>query len=191
MGADDNPTEDLVINAWQAIELVGDARERSDEIEPTELEAVLAQAEEVLFSIISGLARFDLRLTGKLRGEPSLERAFRHKSHAQTSRWGRRIATLHAAGDRASSFAASKLFRGKLSKCASDGVSILEDEDLVPPTRHKGTQREPRRKPRSLASPVDGRNIASAHHWRSRRNWRAALPNRRRPICDGILWSTE
>jgi len=127
MGADDNPTEDLVINAWQAIELVGDARERSDEIEPTELEAVLAQAEEVLFSIISGLARFDRRLTGKLRGEPSLERAFRHKSHAQTSRWGRRIATLHAAGDRASSFAASKLFRGKLSKCASDGVSILEE----------------------------------------------------------------
>jgi hypothetical protein len=127
MGADDNATENLVISAWQAIELVGDARERSDEIEPIDLEAVLAQAEEVLFSIISGLARFDRRLTGKPRGEPSLERALRHNSHAQTSRWGRRIATLHAAADGASSFAASKLFRGKLSKCASDGVSILEE----------------------------------------------------------------
>src|SRR6516162_3777486 len=162
MGADDNATENLVISAWQAIELVGDARERSDEIEPIDLEAVLAQAEEILFSVISGLARFDRRLTGKPRGEPSLERALRHNSHAQTSRWGRRIATLHAAADGASSFAASKLFRGKLSKCASDG-----------------------------ASPVDGRNIASGHHWRSRCDWRAALPNRRETICDGILCSTE
>ena len=72
MGADDNATENLVISAWQAIELVGDARERSDEIEPIDLEAVLAQAEEILFSVISGLARFDRRLTGKPRGEPSL-----------------------------------------------------------------------------------------------------------------------
>ena len=127
MGADDNATENLVISAWQAIELVGDARERSDEIEPIDLEAVLAQAEEVLFSIISGLARFDRRLTGKPRGEPSLERALRHNSHAQTSRWGRRIATLHAAADGASSFAAAKLFPSKLPKCASDGVSILEE----------------------------------------------------------------
>ena len=127
MGADDNATENLVISAWQAIELVGDARERSDEIEPIDLEAVLAQAEEILFSVISGLARFDRRLTGKPRGEPSLERALRHNSHAQTSRWGRRIATLHAAADGASSFAAAKLFPSKLPKCASDGVSILEE----------------------------------------------------------------
>lgn len=122
MGTDDDAAEDLVISTWQAIELVGEARERSDAIEPAELEAVLAQAEEVLFGIISALAKFAGRSARQLGREPSFGRALHHKRRARTSWWGRRIATLHAARG----LAAPKLLRSNSSKCASAGVSVLE-----------------------------------------------------------------
>jgi Cache domain len=122
MGTDDDAAEDLVISTWQAIELVGDARERSDAIEPTELEAVLTQAEEVLFGIISGLAKFTGRPARQLRREPSFGRALHHERYARRLWWGRRIATFHGARG----FAVPKLFRKKSSKCASAGVSVLE-----------------------------------------------------------------
>jgi hypothetical protein len=43
----------FLLNIWQAITLVGDARERSDEIEPSELETVLAEAESLLIDAVS------------------------------------------------------------------------------------------------------------------------------------------
>jgi hypothetical protein len=43
----------FLLNIWQAITLVGDARERSDEIEPSELETVLAETESLLIDAVS------------------------------------------------------------------------------------------------------------------------------------------
>src|SRR5438132_8521993 len=54
MPIDDELKEDLVLSIWQAITLVGDVRERSDEIEPSELETVLAEAESLLVAVVSG-----------------------------------------------------------------------------------------------------------------------------------------
>jgi len=46
-----------VLSIWQAITLVGDVRERSDEIEPSELDFVLAEAESLLIDAVSEAAR--------------------------------------------------------------------------------------------------------------------------------------
>ena len=54
MPIDDELKDDLVLSIWQAITLVGDVRERSDEIEPSELETVLAEAESLLVAVVSG-----------------------------------------------------------------------------------------------------------------------------------------
>jgi hypothetical protein len=42
---------------WQAITLVGDARERLQEVEPSKLEASLAEVESLLISAISDAAQ--------------------------------------------------------------------------------------------------------------------------------------
>jgi hypothetical protein len=54
MPIDDELKDDVVLSIWQAITLVGDVRERSDEIEPSELETVLAEAESLLVAVVSG-----------------------------------------------------------------------------------------------------------------------------------------
>src|SRR6266480_2974604 len=54
MPVDEELNEDLVLSIWQAITLVGDVRERSDDIEPSELEAILAEAESLLIAVVSG-----------------------------------------------------------------------------------------------------------------------------------------
>ena len=45
MSIDDQPKDDLLLWIWRAIELVGDVRERSDQLEQSELEATLAEAD--------------------------------------------------------------------------------------------------------------------------------------------------
>src|SRR5437016_12582482 len=57
MPIDDELKEDLVLAIWQAITLVGDVRERSDEIEPLEIETVLEEAESLLIAVVSGAAQ--------------------------------------------------------------------------------------------------------------------------------------
>jgi hypothetical protein len=57
MPIDDEQEEGLVLSIWQAITLVGDVRERSDEIEPSELEFVLAEAESLLIGVVSEAAQ--------------------------------------------------------------------------------------------------------------------------------------
>jgi hypothetical protein len=53
MPIDDEQKDDILLNIWQAITLVGDVRERSDEIEPSELETTLAEAEALLVGAVS------------------------------------------------------------------------------------------------------------------------------------------
>ncbi len=57
MPIDNEQKEGLLLSIWQAITLVGDVRERSDEIEPLELEFVLAEAESLLIDAVSEAAR--------------------------------------------------------------------------------------------------------------------------------------
>ncbi len=57
MPIDDELKDDLVLSIWQAITLVGDVRERSDEIEPSELETALTEAESLLVAVVSGAVR--------------------------------------------------------------------------------------------------------------------------------------
>ena len=57
MPNDNEQKEGLLLSIWQAITLVGDVRERSDEIEPSELEFVLAEAESLLIDAVSEAAQ--------------------------------------------------------------------------------------------------------------------------------------
>jgi Cache domain len=68
MPFDNEQKEGLVLSIWQAITLVGDVRERSDEIEPSELEFVLAEAESLLIDAVSEAAQRPGRPARKRRG---------------------------------------------------------------------------------------------------------------------------
>jgi len=57
MTMDSEQKEGLLLNIWQVIALVGDVRERSDEIDPSELETVLAEAESLLIGAVSEAAQ--------------------------------------------------------------------------------------------------------------------------------------
>src|SRR5271154_165353 len=57
MSVDNEEKDQHLLNIWQAMTLIGDARERSDEIEPSELEAVLSEAESLLVAAVSGTRR--------------------------------------------------------------------------------------------------------------------------------------
>ena len=54
---DSEQKEGLLLSIWQAITLVGEVRERSDEIASSELEAVLAEAESLLVGAVSEAAQ--------------------------------------------------------------------------------------------------------------------------------------
>src|SRR6516165_9253988 len=56
MPIDDEQKDGFLLNIWQAITLVGGVRERFDEIDPSELETVLTEAESLLIgaAMISG-----------------------------------------------------------------------------------------------------------------------------------------
>jgi hypothetical protein len=56
MDMDSEQKEGILLSIWQAITLVGDARERSDEIASSELETVLAEAEALLIGAVSEAA---------------------------------------------------------------------------------------------------------------------------------------
>jgi hypothetical protein len=62
MPIDNEQKETLLLSIWQAITLVGDVRERSDEIKPSELEFVLAEAESLLIDAVSEAAQRPGRL---------------------------------------------------------------------------------------------------------------------------------
>ena len=57
VSVDNEEKDHYLLSIWQAMTLVGDVRERSDEIEPSELEAILAQAESLLVAAVSGTRR--------------------------------------------------------------------------------------------------------------------------------------
>jgi hypothetical protein len=57
MPIDNEQNDGLVLNIWQAITLVSDVRERSDEIDTAERETVLAEAEALLIGAVSEVSR--------------------------------------------------------------------------------------------------------------------------------------
>jgi hypothetical protein len=64
----DEQRDGFLLSIWQAITLVGDARERSDEIEPSELETVLEEAESLLIGAVSEAAQHPAKPARRLRG---------------------------------------------------------------------------------------------------------------------------
>jgi|SRR5271163_723747 len=68
MPIDNEQKDDLVLNIWQAITLVGDVRERFDEIDTSELETVLAEAESLLIGVVSEAAQRPGGLIRRRRG---------------------------------------------------------------------------------------------------------------------------
>ena len=69
MSFDSEERQRLVLSIWQAITLVGDARERLQEVEPSELEASLAEVESLLISAISDAAQHSARRYAAARAE--------------------------------------------------------------------------------------------------------------------------
>lgn len=61
MPSDNEQKDGFLLSIWQAITLVGDARERSDEIEPSELETVLEEAESLLIDAVSEVAQHPVK----------------------------------------------------------------------------------------------------------------------------------
>jgi hypothetical protein len=55
--SDNEQKDGFLLSIWQAIALVGDVRERSDEIDTSELETVLAEAESLLIAAVSEVAQ--------------------------------------------------------------------------------------------------------------------------------------
>ena len=68
MPIDNEQNDGLVLNIWQAITLVSDVRERSDEIDTAELETVLAEAEALLIDAVSEVSQHPGGPTRKRRG---------------------------------------------------------------------------------------------------------------------------
>jgi hypothetical protein len=68
MPKDNEQKDGFLLNIWQAITLVGDARERSDEIDPSELETVLAEAESLLIGAVSEAAQHPAKPARRWRG---------------------------------------------------------------------------------------------------------------------------
>jgi len=72
MPIDDEQKDGFLLNIWQAITLVGGVRERSDEIDPSELETVLTEAESLLIGAVSEAAQRPGRPTRHRRGATSV-----------------------------------------------------------------------------------------------------------------------
>jgi len=68
MPSDNEERDGFLLNIWQAITLVGDARRRSDEIEPAELETVLEEAEALLIGAVSEAAQHPAKPARQRRG---------------------------------------------------------------------------------------------------------------------------
>src|SRR6516225_6205862 len=66
--SDNEQKDGLLLSIWQAIALVGDVRERSDEIDTSELETVLAEAESLLIVAVSEMAQSPGGPTRQRRG---------------------------------------------------------------------------------------------------------------------------
>jgi hypothetical protein len=76
MPIDNEQKDSILLNIWQAIALVGGVRERSDEIDSSELETVLSEAESLLIGAVSEAAQ--------RRGGPPRQRRwlrFRKSAH--------------------------------------------------------------------------------------------------------------
>jgi hypothetical protein len=66
--SDNEQKDGLLLSIWKAIALVGDVRERSDEIDTSELETVLAEAESLLIVAVSEMAQSPSGPTRQRRG---------------------------------------------------------------------------------------------------------------------------
>src|SRR5215472_2995427 len=64
MPSDNEHRDGILLNIWQVITLVGDVRRRSEEIDGSELETVLAEAESLLIAVVSEASQ---RLSGPTR----------------------------------------------------------------------------------------------------------------------------
>ena len=69
MSFDGEERKRLVLSIWQAITLVGDARERLQEVEASELDASLAEVESLLIAAISDAAQHSGRRYAAARAE--------------------------------------------------------------------------------------------------------------------------
>ena len=68
MPIDNERKDGFLLSIWHAITLLGDIRERSDEIAPSELETALAEAESLLIGAVSDAAQHPEGLTRPRRG---------------------------------------------------------------------------------------------------------------------------
>ncbi len=68
MPMDSEQKEGFLLSIWQAITLVGEVRERYDEIDPSELETALAEAESLLIGAVSEAAQRPDGATRQRRG---------------------------------------------------------------------------------------------------------------------------
>jgi Cache domain len=114
------PEQDLVLRIWQAVTLLGAARELSDSTEWSELDETLDQAETVLSAIIADAARSPLQRRRRQR----VVRAAHHKPCSLVSR---RDACLipTPAFTVAAGRPTPKLFRSRSSECVSAAASVV------------------------------------------------------------------
>ena len=60
MPSNNEQRDGVLLNIWQVIALVGDVRQRSDEIDGSELETLLAEAESLLIGAVSEASQLSL-----------------------------------------------------------------------------------------------------------------------------------
>jgi len=116
--------KDLILRIWQAVTLLGAARELSDSSEWSELDEILEQAETVLSAIIADAARSPLRRRSRLR----VVRGTHDKPRSLVTGQGKCVIptpfSAVAAGHR-NIRTAPKLFRSRSSKCVSAAASVV------------------------------------------------------------------
>jgi hypothetical protein len=81
IGDEGDVTDGLVLRIWQLINLLGDARERSGEIEESGFTFILARVEKTLLDIVSEVAK----LASKLKDQPRQKVSFRKSAHGALS----------------------------------------------------------------------------------------------------------
>ena len=80
MRSDNEQRDGVLLNIWEVITLIGDVRQRSDEIDGSELETLLAEAESLLIGAVSEASQ---RLNGPTRRRHGLR--FWKTSHAPSA----------------------------------------------------------------------------------------------------------
>jgi hypothetical protein len=130
MPIDNEQKDNILLNIWQAIALVGGVRERSDEIDSSELETVLSEAESLLIGAVSEAAK-------RRGGPPRQQRWLRfwksaHDTPSDHVSWSGATSVIPFPG-------------GVMSKTSS---SLRFDESTAPKTVSIAETSQPTRLPR-------------------------------------------